>query len=104
MLIRSLKVEYIEHDAIVKAYATQTGADWGLARLSNTSPDSTTYTYDDSAGEGVCAYIVDTGIDVTHPELRVAPHSPLTRSTTTTPTATAMVPTLLVLSAPRPSV
>ncbi|KAI0405357.1 subtilisin-like protease PR1K [Xylaria palmicola] len=61
-------VEYIEHDAVVKAYATQTGADWGLARLSNTSPDSTTYTYDDSAGEGVCAYVVDTGIDVTHSE------------------------------------
>lgn len=61
-------VEYIEHDAIVKAYATQENADWGLARLSNTSPDSSTYTYDDSAGEGVCAYVVDTGIDVTHPE------------------------------------
>ncbi|KAI8952899.1 subtilisin-like protease PR1K [Xylaria longipes] len=63
-------VEYIEHDAIVKAYATatQTGADWGLARLSNTSPSSSTYTYDESAGEGVCAYIVDTGIDITHPD------------------------------------
>ncbi|KAI0481492.1 subtilisin-like protease PR1K [Xylaria cf. heliscus] len=61
-------VEYIEHDAIVKAYATQSGADWGLARLSNTSPSSSTYTYDDSAGEGVCAYIVDTGIDVDHPD------------------------------------
>ncbi|KAI0455667.1 subtilisin-like protease PR1K [Xylaria acuta] len=61
-------VEYIEHDAIVRASATQTGADWGLARLSNTSPSSSTYTYDDSAGEGVCAYVVDTGIDVDHPE------------------------------------
>ncbi|KAI0446060.1 subtilisin-like protease PR1K [Xylaria telfairii] len=61
-------VEYIEHDAIVRAYDTQTGADWGLARLSNTSPGSSTYTYDGSAGEGVCAYVVDTGIDVTHPE------------------------------------
>ncbi|KAI3343416.1 subtilisin-like protease PR1K [Ustulina deusta] len=61
-------VEYIEHDAIVQASATQTNADWGLARLSNTSPSSTTYTYDDSAGEGVCAYVVDTGIDVTHPD------------------------------------
>ncbi|KAI0200716.1 subtilisin-like protease PR1K [Astrocystis sublimbata] len=61
-------VEYIEHDAVVKASATQNGADWGLARLSNTSPKNTTYTYDESAGEGVCAYIVDTGIDTTHPE------------------------------------
>ncbi|KAJ8113845.1 hypothetical protein ONZ43_g5054 [Nemania bipapillata] len=64
------KVEYIEYDAIVKAYATQTeaDADWGLARLSSTSPGGTTYTYDDSAGKGACAYVVDTGIDVTHPE------------------------------------
>ncbi|TRX94902.1 hypothetical protein FHL15_004363 [Xylaria flabelliformis] len=61
-------VEYIEHDAIIRASATQTGADWGLARLSNTSPSSSTYTYDDSAGEGVCAYVVDTGIDVDHPD------------------------------------
>ncbi|RWA08137.1 hypothetical protein EKO27_g6957 [Xylaria grammica] len=61
-------VEYIEHDAIVRASATQNNADWGLARLSNTSPNSSTYTYDDTAGEGVCAYVVDTGIDVDHEE------------------------------------
>ncbi|RYP12496.1 hypothetical protein DL765_007295 [Monosporascus sp. GIB2] len=61
-------VEFIEHDAIVKAFATQENATWGLARLSSTSPGSTTYTYDDSAGEGTCAYVVDTGIDVDHPE------------------------------------
>ncbi|KAI1122916.1 subtilisin-like protease PR1K [Nemania abortiva] len=69
-LLNMPDVEYIEHDAVVKAYATatQTGADWGLARLSSTSAGGSTYTYDDSAGEGVCAYVVDTGIDVTHPE------------------------------------
>jgi subtilisin family serine protease len=61
-------VEYIEQDAIVTAYATQEGAPWGLARLSNTEPGSTTYTYDDTAGEGTCAYVVDTGIDVEHPD------------------------------------
>ncbi|KAI1180050.1 subtilisin-like protease PR1K [Nemania sp. FL0916] len=61
-------VEYIEHDAVVRASATQNGADWGLARLSSTSAGSSTYTYDDSAGSGVCAYIVDTGIDVDHPD------------------------------------
>lgn len=47
--------------------ATQENADWGLARLSNNEPGSTTYTYDDSAGDGTCAYIIDTGIDTTHP-------------------------------------
>ncbi|KAI8628626.1 subtilisin-like protease PR1K [Xylariaceae sp. FL1651] len=63
-------VEYIEHDAVVTASAavTQNGADWGLARLSSTSAGGSTYTYDDSAGSGVCAYVVDTGIDVTHPD------------------------------------
>jgi subtilisin family serine protease len=37
-----------------------------LARLSNKAPGSTTYTYADGAGAGVCAYVVDTGIDVEH--------------------------------------
>ncbi|VUC21225.1 unnamed protein product [Clonostachys rosea] len=59
-------VAYIEQDAKASIFATQTGAPWGLARLSNTSPGSTTYTYPDNAGEGVCAYVVDTGIDVNH--------------------------------------
>ena len=51
----------------MNAFATQEGAPWGLARLSNTSPGSTTYTYDDTAGEGSCAYVIDTGIEATHP-------------------------------------
>lgn len=25
------------------------------------------YTYDESAGEGTCAFVIDTGIDTTHP-------------------------------------
>lgn len=48
-------------------YATQQNADWGLARISNAKAGATTYTYDDSAGEGTCAFVVDTGIDVKHP-------------------------------------
>ncbi|PHH88409.1 hypothetical protein CDD83_7553 [Cordyceps sp. RAO-2017] len=59
-------VDYIEQDAVVKAFASQTGADWGLARLSNQKPNGTTYSYEESAGEGTCAYIIDTGIDVEH--------------------------------------
>ncbi|KAK0385996.1 hypothetical protein NLU13_5833 [Sarocladium strictum] len=43
-------------------------APWGLARISSSSPGGTTYTYDESAGEGTCAYVVDTGIDVDHPD------------------------------------
>jgi subtilisin family serine protease len=67
-LRNSPSVEYIEQDGVVHAFAEQTGAPWGLARLSNAAPGSTTYTYDDSAGEGTCAYVVDTGIETTHPE------------------------------------
>lgn len=61
-------VDYIEQDAIVTITASQQNADWGLARLSSKKAGSTTYTYDDSAGAGTCAYVVDTGIDVQHPE------------------------------------
>jgi subtilisin family serine protease len=48
--------------------ATQTGAPWGLARISSAEPGGSTYTYDDSAGAGTCAYVVDTGIDTEHPD------------------------------------
>ncbi|KAI9158117.1 Cuticle-degrading protease [Paramyrothecium foliicola] len=62
-------VEYIEQDAIYRIQATQSNAPWGLARLSNTQRGSRTYTYADSAGTGACAYVVDTGVDTTHPDL-----------------------------------
>lgn len=62
----SPKVDFIEQDAIVTISATQQDADWGLARLSNQKPGSTSYTYDDSAGAGTCAYIIDTGIYTNH--------------------------------------
>lgn len=62
-------VEYIERDAIVDAYdfVTQPDAPWGLAHISSRTGTSTSYTYDDSAGEGTCSYIVDSGVDATHP-------------------------------------
>lgn len=65
-------VDYIEQDAVVTIQAVQENAPWGLARLSNAEPGSTTYTYDDTAGAGTCSYILDTGIDITHP---VSPHT-----------------------------
>lgn len=62
------QVEYIEQDAEVKinTYVTQSGAPWGLARISHKTTGSTSYTYDDSAGAGVCAYVIDTGIYTAH--------------------------------------
>ncbi|KKY29627.1 putative serine protease [Diaporthe ampelina] len=67
-------VDYVERDAFVPAasYVSQHGAPWGLGRISHKSSgdltDNTTYVYDDSAGEGVCAYVLDSGILLNHGE------------------------------------
>lgn len=50
----------------INAYTTQNGAPWGLARLSSRTPGKTSYTYDTSAGEGTCSYVIDTGIYTSH--------------------------------------
>lgn len=50
----------------INAYTSQTSAPWGLARLSQKTAGKTTYTYDSSAGEGTCAYVIDTGIYTSH--------------------------------------
>jgi subtilisin family serine protease len=49
-------------------YTSQYDAPWGLSRLSSKTAGSTTYVYDDSAGAGTCAYIIDSGIQADHPE------------------------------------
>uniref|UniRef100_A0A8H7N6A2 Peptidase S8/S53 domain-containing protein n=1 Tax=Bionectria ochroleuca TaxID=29856 RepID=A0A8H7N6A2_BIOOC len=38
------------------------------SHLTRAHDGSTTYVYDESAGAGTCAYVIDTGIDVNHPE------------------------------------
>ncbi|WP_447009790.1 S8 family peptidase [Saccharothrix hoggarensis] len=61
-------VEYVEQDQVVHANATQTGAPWGLDRIDQRAlPLSTTYGYT-TVGSGVTAYVIDTGIRVTHAE------------------------------------
>ncbi|KAL2173675.1 serine protease [Thermothelomyces heterothallicus CBS 202.75] len=62
------EVEYVEEEAIftINAYTSQSNAPWGLARLSSKTTGATTYTYDTSAGEGTCAYVIDTGIYTSH--------------------------------------
>ncbi|OAQ58771.1 alkaline serine protease P32 [Purpureocillium lilacinum] len=44
------------------------GAPWGLGRISHVRLGETTYVYDKSAGTGTCAYVIDTGIEASHPE------------------------------------
>jgi subtilisin family serine protease len=59
-------VAYIEEDQVVWASATQNNATWGLDRIDQRNlPLSTTYTYAQT-GAGVNAYIIDTGIRITH--------------------------------------
>ncbi len=61
-------VDYVEQDGIarINAFTTQSGATWGISRVSHKSKGATTYSYDDTAGAGTCAYIIDTGIYTAH--------------------------------------
>jgi subtilisin family serine protease len=61
-------VAYIEQDGIVNIETTQSGATWGIDRIDQHNlPLSGTYTYT-STGAGVTAYIIDTGIQTSHPQ------------------------------------
>ncbi|KAI1102361.1 oryzin precursor [Jackrogersella minutella] len=64
------EVAYIEPDfkISISSLTSQAAAPWGLARLSSRTTGGSDYMYDESAGEGTYAYIIDTGIFVDHPE------------------------------------
>lgn len=58
-------VAYVEQDQVVHVSDTQTSAPWGLDRVDQRNlPLSTTYTY--GASSGVHAYVIDTGVRITH--------------------------------------
>lgn len=79
-----LEIEFVEEDAILsfqenvtvprigtdtapRAIITQIGAAWISLGLLTTHPaGSTVYHYDNSAGAGTCAYVIATGILVSH--------------------------------------
>jgi aqualysin 1 len=61
-------VEFIEADQVITIDATQSPATWGLDRIDQHNlPLNNTYSYD-FTGTGVTAYIIDTGIRITHNE------------------------------------
>ncbi|KAK4058173.1 proteinase B [Microbotryomycetes sp. JL221] len=71
--IRALKgVKYVEKDSIVYTQAIERGAPWGLARISHRKTlgfgTFSRYDYDGHGGEGVDAYVIDTGINIDHVE------------------------------------
>jgi aqualysin 1 len=62
------RVKYVEEDGEVSISGAQPSAPWGLDRVDQeTLPLNQTYTYN-SAGAGVNAYIIDTGVRITHGE------------------------------------
>ena len=67
-LLRDARVERIEQDGVVTTQTEQTGATWGLDRTNQSTPildGKWTFT---NTGAGVNAYIIDTGIRLSHRE------------------------------------
>jgi subtilisin family serine protease len=62
-------VAYVEPDSTYTADAVESPVTWGLDRIDQRNrPLTNSYTYNNS-GAGVTAYIIDTGIRVTHSDL-----------------------------------
>jgi subtilisin family serine protease len=69
-IMRDRRVKYVEPDGVATTQGTQLGATWGLDRIDQAGPVSTTpgnYTYA-ATGTAVIAYVIDTGIRFTHGE------------------------------------
>jgi subtilisin family serine protease len=67
-LRRHPRVAYVEADAPVQLFATQSPATWGIDRVDQRdTPLSNSYTYG-ASGSGVNAYIFDTGVNLGHAE------------------------------------
>ena len=62
------RVDYVEPDQVFEAVGTQSPATWGIDRVDQRDlPLNNTYNYNQT-GQGVQAYIIDTGIRASHQE------------------------------------
>ncbi|KAI0448392.1 peptidase S8/S53 domain-containing protein [Xylaria acuta] len=63
-------VEYVQEDSkfYLSDYATQEDAPYGVARISHRNRGDNSYVRDDSDGDGTCVYVIDTGINIDHPD------------------------------------
>lgn len=66
-LARNPNVAYVEQDQVATASTTQSNATWGLDRIDARSGLDGSYSYT-ATGAGVTAYIIDTGILLSHGE------------------------------------
>ncbi|MCX7553742.1 S8 family serine peptidase [Marinicella sp. S1101] len=65
-LLKDPRVKHIEADQRVSVVATQSNATWGLDRIDQANlPLNNTYNYDFN-GTGVNAYVIDTGVRISH--------------------------------------
>ncbi|KAI9237027.1 MAG: peptidase S8/S53 domain-containing protein, partial [Podila humilis] len=66
------QVAYVEQDAIMTIFGSQPSPpSWGLTRVSQHDLDlDQPYVYNDTAGAGVTAYVVDTGVYIEHSEFQ----------------------------------
>ncbi|EJW05035.1 hypothetical protein EDEG_00870 [Edhazardia aedis USNM 41457] len=60
---------YFEEKKVGQNILKQTNSPWGISRISQVkNKNNHTFYYPESAGEGVDVYVIDTGIEIDHPE------------------------------------
>ena len=70
-LAKSPSVKYVEQDSVVRQFADQKNAPWGLDRVDQRKlPLDQRFRYPDDAGRGANIYIIDTGVHGSHAEFK----------------------------------